>query len=96
MATFKSPKYSVTQTQAITVSALAVLADSPTPLTIEEIKAGDLTLTYQTTQKMARVLNELVEAGFVKKTKSKSRGKMIYAAVANLEEQGYSMEGFVC
>lgn len=96
MATYKTSKYSTTQTQAITVAALGVLADSPVPLTIPEICAADLTLTYQTTQKMSRVLNELVEAGFVKKTKSKSKGKMIYAATANLEEQGYSMEGFVC
>jgi predicted transcriptional regulator len=45
---------------------------------------------------MARELADLVEAGLVKKTKSKSKGRMVYAAVACLEEQGYEMEGFVC
>ena len=54
-----------------------------------------MSLTYQTTQKMARELAELVEAGLVKKTKSKDKGRMVYAAVASLEEQGYDIENMV-
>ena len=96
MPAFKTSKYSTVQNQQIALAALDVLAHSPVPLTIDEICASDLTLTYQTNQKMARELNKLVEVGFVKKTKSKAKGKMIYAAVAQLEEQGYDIENLIC
>ena len=95
MPAFKTSKYSTVQNQQIALDALDVLAHSPVPLTIDEICASDLTLTYQTNQKMARELNKLVEVGFVKKTKSKAKGKMIYAAVAQLEEQGYDIENLI-
>ena len=96
MPGYKKPKYSVVQNQQLEVSVLDVLLNASEPLTISEICACDLTLTYQTTQKMARVLSELCEAGFVRKTHSKSKGKMIYVAVANLEKQGYDVEHLVC
>lgn len=96
MPGFKQPKYSKVQNQRLEVTTLDVLVNAKEPLTIPEICAADLTLTYQTTQKMSRILNGLCEAGFVKKTKSKSKGKMIYVAVACLEEQGYDVENLVC
>ena len=96
MPGIRSSKYSTTQTQSMTMNALGVLLDSQIPLTISEICAADMNLAGQTSQKMSRVLNDLVERGFVKKTKSKSKGKMIYMAVANLEEQGYDLNNFVC
>ena len=80
---YKTAKYSVEQTQELTVRALGVLQDSSTALTIEEICANDMNLTNQTPQKMARVLSNLCEMGMVTKAKSKSRGRMVYAAVAN-------------
>ncbi len=97
MPAFKKAKYSIEQTQELTMRALAVLQDSSTPLTIQEICANDMNLTNQTSQKMARVLSNLCEMGMVKKTKSKSKGnKMIYAAVASLENEGYDVDNFIC
>ena len=65
-------------------------------MTIDEICQTDISLAGITSQKMARSLNELVEAGFVMKTKSKSKNKMVYAAVSQLESQGYDIEKVVC
>lgn len=96
MPAFKKPKYSVVQTQEITMRALGALLDAGTALTIDEICQRDIHLVGQTTQKMARVLNELVEGGLVMKTKSKSKQRMIYAAVASLEAQGYDINNIVC
>ena len=96
MPAFKQAKYTREKTAEIRLTALGVLIDAGKPLTISEICAADLTLTYVTTQKMARELGDLVEAGLVKKTKSKSKGRMVYAAVASLEEQGYDLDSFVC
>lgn len=96
MPAFKQAKYTKEKSAEIRLTALGVLQDAGKPLTISEICAADLSLTYQTTQKMARELSSLVEAGLVKKTKSKSKGRMVYAAVACLEEQGYDLESFVC
>lgn len=96
MPAFKQAKYAREKTAEIRLTALGVLVDAGKPLTISEVCAADLTLTYVTTQKMARELGDLVEAGLVKKTKSKSKGRMVYAAVAALEEQGYDLDNFVC
>lgn len=96
MPAFKQAKYTREKSAEIRLTALGVLVDAGRPLTISEICAADLSLTYQTTQKMARELASLVEAGLVVKTKSKSKGRMVYAAVASLEEQGYNLEDFVC
>lgn len=96
MPAFKQAKYTKERSTEIRLTALGVLQDAGKPLTISEICAADLSLTYQTTQKMARELSSLIEAGLVKKTKSKNKGRMVYAAVACLEEQGYDLENFVC
>lgn len=93
---YKTSKYSVAQTQELTMRALAVLEDSSVALTIEEICANDMNLTGQTPQKMARVLSKLCEMGMVKKTKSKSKGRMVYVAVSTLEAQGYDVNRIVC
>ena len=84
----KTSKYTKAQTQAITLDALDVLNESPVALTISEICAQRGSLAGQTSQKMARCLNELVEMGMVEKTKSKS-GRMLYMAMSQLEGQGY-------
>lgn len=96
MPSYVKSKYTKAQSAEIRLTALGVLQDAGRPLTISEICAADLTLTYQTTQKMARELADLVEAGLVKKTKSKSKGRMVYVAVASLIDQGYDMKEFVC
>lgn len=96
MPGYVKSKYSKEFTSEIRVRALSVLADSPVPMTIEEICHTDTTLVGITPQKMARSLNELVEAGFVMKTKSKAKNRMVYAAVSQLEEQGYDISKVVC
>ena len=96
MAGYVKSKYSAEFSSELRVRALSVLADSPTPMTIDEICHADSNLVGVTTQKMARSLNELVEAGFVMKTKSKAKNKMVYAAVSQLEEQGYDITKVVC
>ena len=96
MPGYVKSKYSPEFSSELRVRALSVLADSPTPMTIDEICSSDTTLVGVTTQKMARSLNELVEAGFVMKTKSKAKNKMVYAAVSQLEAQGYDITKVVC
>lgn len=97
MPAFRKAKYTIEQTQELTMRALAVLQDSSTPLTIQEICANDINLTNQTSQKMSRVLSNLCEMGMVKKTKSKSKGnRMVYASVSSLEDAGYNIDNFVC
>ena len=65
MPAFKQAKYTKERSAEIRLTALGVLQDAGKPLTISEICAADLSLTYQTTQKMARELSSLVEAGLV-------------------------------
>ena len=89
MPAFRKSKYTKEQTQAITLDAMSVLADSPEALTISEICVRSPALMGQTSQKMARCLNELVEMGLVRKTKGSS-GRMLYMAEAQLEAQGYN------
>ena len=67
MPAFKKPKYTVEQSQEIMMRAFGALCDSQNPMTIDEIQQADLFLISTTAQKMARVLNELVEKGVIVK-----------------------------
>ena len=96
MPGYVKSKYSKDINSELRVRALGVLTESPVALTIPEICQNDMTLNGHTPQKMARILNELVEAGFVMKTNSKNKGRMVYAAVCQLEDQGYDIEKVVC
>lgn len=97
MPAFKKAKYTATQTQEITMRAFGALCDSTTPMTIDEIQQADLFLISMTPQKMARVLNELVEKGVVAKTKSKAKGgRMVYMSIEVLEKQGFDKDRLVC
>lgn len=95
MPGYKSPKYTKVQNQEMEVATLAVLANSSTPLTIEEICLRDPALIGRTPQKMTRVLGTLCEAGFAVKTKSKSKNRMVYAAISQLEDQGYDISKMI-
>lgn len=97
MPAFKKPKYTIEQSQEIMMRAFGALCDSTEPMTIEEIQQADLFLVGTTAQKMARVLNELIEKGVIVKTKSKAKGgRMIYMSIEVLEKQGYDRERLVC
>lgn len=94
MPSFTRSKYTPAHNQELAVAAMVVLADSKEALTCDQIKQGDLILAEVTPQKMARVLNELVEAGFVVKTKGRS-GRMVYKSVGVLLDQGYDLNQMV-
>lgn len=85
-----SSKYSQEQNSEFAVRAMTVLNENEEALTIDQIRNSDLMLLNVTPQKMAKVLNEMVESGFVQKTKNKS-GKMIYKSVAAMVSQGYEV-----
>lgn len=97
MPSYRKSKYTIEQTQELTMLALGVLEDSSVAMTIQEICANDMNLTNQTPQKMARVLSNLCDIGMVKKTKSKAKGnKMVYMAVSSLEDAGYDVNNIIC
>ena len=97
MPAFKKTKYTAEQSQEIMMRAFGALCDSQNPMTIDEIQQTDLFLISTTAQKMARVLNDLVEKGVIVKTKSKAKGgRMVYMSIEVLEKQGYEKEKLVC
>ena len=59
------PKYSQMQNQELETKAFMVLAQTTQALSIPEICNQDFTLSTQTPQKMARVLNNLCDMGAV-------------------------------
>lgn len=87
--------YSKQMTNDITMRVLAVLVENPRPMTISEICAEDICLTGITSQKIARSLTRLCEAGLVMKSKSKSKGRMVYIDALALEAQGFDLEKVV-
>lgn len=58
-------KYTSEVNNELSMRTLAVLADCPKALTIEQIKLSDIYLTGQTSQKMVRVLSELRDKGLI-------------------------------
>ena len=82
MPSFVKSKDSNEFNSEVRVGALSVLADAERALTIQEICNSDLTLVTQTPQKMARVLNELVEAGFA--TKGKVNNRVTYRTIGSV------------
>lgn len=70
---------------------LSILNESEEAMTIDEIKNQDMILQPLTSQKMARLIGNLIEMGLVRKGKSKSLGRMVYKAVAVMISQGYDV-----
>lgn len=82
----RTSKYTAKVNANLKLAAFDVLNTYPQAMTISDICARDMSLIGQTNQKMARILNELVEMGLVRKAKSKSKKRMVYMAVCHLEE----------
>lgn len=80
------PKYSQMQNQELETKAFMVLAQTTQALTIPEICGQDFTLSTQTPQKMARVLNNLCDMGAVIKAKDKSKGRMVYMSMSSYND----------
>ena len=79
------------QNQMYEFETLSVFSESPNALTITDICNKSMTLNGLTPQKMARILSQLVNMGLVRKTQSKSKGRMVYIAQSQLEEQGITL-----
>ena len=84
--------YSQQMTNDITMRVLAVLMENPVPMTIAEISDKDLILKGITSQKITRSLTRLCDAGLILKTKSKSKGRMVYMDAMAFEEQGFDLK----
>lgn len=80
------PKYSQMQNQELETKAFMVLAQTTQALTIPEICDQDFTLSTQTPQKMARVLNNLCDIGAVIKAKDKTKGRMVYMSMSSYND----------
>lgn len=79
-------KYSAMQNQELETKAFMVLAQTTQALSIPEICGQDFTLSTQTPQKMARVLNNLCNMGAVIKSKDKSKGRMVYMSMSSYND----------
>lgn len=86
-------KLSAEKQGELKLAMITILKDSDDALTIEQIKNHNpLLLSAYTTQRLARILNSLVDMGLVRKAKSKGQGRMVYKSVSKMVEQGYDME----
>lgn len=89
----RKSKYSKEVNGQIKVELFTVLAeageyDNPT---IEWIQNHSIYLSDFTTQKLSRSLNEMVDAGFVRKGKMRS-GRMVYRLVGEVSPIDYEIE----
>lgn len=87
----KTSKYSKEFTDEMTGRIAVILAEEQAALNIQEIQQHDINLTGITSQKMARMINHLVDMGLVAKAKGKD-GRMVYKCLATLEEEGTDPE----
>lgn len=83
-------KYTAEYNGKLKVDLLDVLSEAMTSLNISEIQAARPSLAMATPQKLARVLNELVEMNLVRKAQSRSTKRMKYMATSVMCALGYS------
>lgn len=89
----QTSKYSKEFTDEMTGRIAVVLAESQEAMNIQQIQLNDPNLVGITSQKMARMINHLVEVGLVAKTKGKD-GRMVYKCLAALEAEGVDVEKY--
>ena len=89
----QTSKYSKEFTNEMTGRIAVILADEQAALNIQQIQMRDPNLVGITSQKMARMINHLVEMGFVAKAKGKD-GRMVYKCLAVLEAEGIDPEPY--
>ena len=85
----KVSKYSAEYNGQLKVAILDVLSDMKESITTSDIQACSIFCPQATPQKMARILNEMVDMGIVMKAKCKSTGRMKYILTSVMREQGY-------
>lgn len=88
---YKTSKYTAQQNSEFTMRCIDVLENSPNAMSIAQIQASDMVLHDITTQKLSRILGQMVEMGFIKKAKDKASGHMVYKSVSVMREQGYEV-----
>lgn len=89
----KTSKFSVEKDSEFRFRILDIINESEEAISIAEIQAQDMTLTGLSSQKISKLLANLIEMGLVRKGKSKSRGgRMVYKSVSKLIEQGYEID----
>lgn len=81
MPAYKKSKYSDLDNQEMRVQCLGVLEDALRAMTIDEIRHADLNLATKTSQKIARILNEMAELGVITKGKDALTKKVTYKIV---------------
>ena len=89
----QTSKYSKEFTNEMTGRIAVILADEQAALNIQQIQMRDPNLVGITSQKMARMINHLVEMGFVAKAKGKD-GRMVYKCLAVMEAEGVDVEKY--
>ena len=87
----QTSKYSKDFTDEMTGRIAVVLAEAQEAMNIQQIQLQDLNLVGITSQKMARMINHLVDVGLVAKAKGKD-GRMVYKCLATLEAEGVDPE----
>jgi DNA-binding MarR family transcriptional regulator len=88
---YKKSKYSATANGDLRFRTIDVLVSTQDALCIADIQQSDIILGQQTSQKLTRVLGELIEMGLVVKSKSKAKNRMVYKSVAVMEQQVYEV-----
>ena len=89
----QTSKYSKAFTDEMTGRIAVVLAEEQAALNIQQIQERDMNLVGITSQKMARMINHLVDVGLVAKAKGKD-GRMVYKCMATLEAEGVDTEPY--
>ena len=87
----RKSKYTAELNGQLKMRVLSVLdnaSDGVNP-TLDWIRQQDMMLMPHTTQKLSRILGNLVDMGLVVKSKSKSLGKMVYRLKSKMEDDGY-------
>lgn len=87
----QTSKYSKDFTDEMTGRIAVILAEEQEALNIQQIQLRDPNLVGITSQKMARMINHLIEVGLVAKAKGKD-GRMVYKCLATLEAEGVDPE----
>lgn len=82
----RKSKYSAETNSRIKLAIFDALNNSTRSMTIPDICAASIELKNLTSQKMSRVLNDLVEMGFVKKAQSPEKKRMVYALIDHVED----------
>lgn len=88
----RTRKLSAEKEGELKLRVLDILNNTEDSLTLDDIKASDITLAGLTTQKLSRVIGSLVELGLVRKARSKALNRMVYKTVSKMIEQGYEVE----